>query len=732
MPALPIVNEFSISSPVRFTWTTRVRGFSAPTLPAALVTNQMRPWKSGSAEVIRWLPVDVLGEVVVAEPLKGVAARRGLVDLQMVGLGRAPHAVVAVEEEVAAAREVLEFRGPGRRGRRGQDAFGQQVQRLGVDEAEPGRLDRGRADRDDAALGVEGQRPAQGGGEARVGQRGQRALRAARRGRRRRSSTCRCGCSSSTRGHERVLRRARRGDARRGRGGGGDEQGEQERDQDGAAHGAHHDGSAAGGRPHLLMSTSFDVPSSDRALDRGAAAPRPPRHRRRLGLGRRAARPARGRRGLAARAPARPPRAGRARRARLARPRLWTDTVGALAATALARGLGRRADAPVVLLAAAGAPSGLPVGPPPTGGGRRPPGRAARARRRPRLRQARPVHRHRRRPAARRVGRGVRLVPRRGPAAAPGDAPRPSSRRELGRPPRASCARSTPSRSRPPPSARSTAARLADGTAGRRQGPAPRPAAPASRRHRGARPRRRRRPPPARRPRVGQPPRLRRAVRRSWRCEELDFRLEALNMVELGAVLEDAGAGALRVPRPDPRPGHRARAGHGARARRALRRAARPLRRRAGRRARCSSSAIQGVLEATLVHGLLPRRPARGQRARRRRRRFSLVDFGICGRLDADGARRARALPARPSPPWTPRGQLEALRAFGAIAARRRPRRAGRRAAGRVIDALPAPRRRLTFDAAGRDARRRAAHPRRARLPGCPRSSCCSSRTCST
>ena len=57
---LPTANEFSISSPVFSSWTFFVFGLSVPTLPSFLVTNQMRPLKSGSAEVIRSSPVTAL------------------------------------------------------------------------------------------------------------------------------------------------------------------------------------------------------------------------------------------------------------------------------------------------------------------------------------------------------------------------------------------------------------------------------------------------------------------------------------------------------------------------------------------------------------------------------------------------------------------------------------------------------------------------------------------------
>ena len=42
-----------MSSPRRFTRIRRVRGLRIPTLPFFLETNQIRPLKSGSAEVMR-------------------------------------------------------------------------------------------------------------------------------------------------------------------------------------------------------------------------------------------------------------------------------------------------------------------------------------------------------------------------------------------------------------------------------------------------------------------------------------------------------------------------------------------------------------------------------------------------------------------------------------------------------------------------------------------------------
>ncbi len=53
MPCLPTAKEFSISSPSFFTLTAPVLRSIVPTLPPCFETNQIRPEKSGRAEVIR-------------------------------------------------------------------------------------------------------------------------------------------------------------------------------------------------------------------------------------------------------------------------------------------------------------------------------------------------------------------------------------------------------------------------------------------------------------------------------------------------------------------------------------------------------------------------------------------------------------------------------------------------------------------------------------------------------
>jgi len=117
--------------------------------------------------------------------------------------------------------------------------------------------------------------------------------------------------------------------------------------------------------------------------------------------------------------------------------------------------------------------------------------------------------------------------------------------------------------------------------------------------------------------------------------EELDFRLEALNMVELSAVFEDAGLGWCGFPRPIPGlvtervlvmelvkgvPYAQAADEYGT----------------ALEGERLLRLAIQGVLEATLMYGLFHGDLHAGNVLIEDGDRFSLVDFGICARVTAE------------------------------------------------------------------------------------------------
>lgn len=148
--------------------------------------------------------------------------------------------------------------------------------------------------------------------------------------------------------------------------------------------------------------------------------------------------------------------------------------------------------------------------------------------------------------------------------------------------------------------------------------------------------------------------------------EELDFRLEAANLVDSSAVLEDLGAEHMRSPRPVPDlvtervlvmellPGvayHRLEAdadidGH-----------------------QLLHHGIHGVVAATLGYGAFHGDLHAGNvLVDPSDATFSLVDFGIAGRLDA----RQRAGLLEYLAAWSTQdaaGQVEALRAFGAIAA---------------------------------------------------------------
>src|SRR5437764_4614630 len=148
--------------------------------------------------------------------------------------------------------------------------------------------------------------------------------------------------------------------------------------------------------------------------------------------------------------------------------------------------------------------------------------------------------------------------------------------------------------------------------------------------------------------------------------EEMDFRLEALNMVEVGLASEDAGMfGALRVPRPVPGlvtqrvlvmeylPGTRYTdaAGH-------LDAGVDP--------AAIIRLGIQGVLEHTLVYGIFHGDLHAGNVFLEPDGRFVLLDFGIVGRLDAR-QRAALVQFMMGVGMWDVRAQLQGLREFGAI-----------------------------------------------------------------
>ncbi|GAA1724909.1 ABC1 kinase family protein [Aeromicrobium alkaliterrae] len=147
--------------------------------------------------------------------------------------------------------------------------------------------------------------------------------------------------------------------------------------------------------------------------------------------------------------------------------------------------------------------------------------------------------------------------------------------------------------------------------------------------------------------------------------EELDFRLEAANLVDSTAILEAMGADHMRAPRPVPGmvtervlvmellPGvSYARLD--------------PSREHDGDR--LLHLGIQGVVEATLKHGVFHGDLHAGNvLVDQDTGSFSLVDFGIAGRLDA--AQRAGLVEYLTA--WAmsdAEGQIRAMQSFGAIA----------------------------------------------------------------
>lgn len=115
--------------------------------------------------------------------------------------------------------------------------------------------------------------------------------------------------------------------------------------------------------------------------------------------------------------------------------------------------------------------------------------------------------------------------------------------------------------------------------------------------------------------------------------EELDFRLEALNMTEIGLANEDAGLDHIRVPRPIP----------GLVTSRVLVMERMPGIRYTDAAAahpeldgqRIVRLAVQGVLEHALLYGVFHGDLHAGNVLIDEAGNFSLVDFGIAGRLDA-------------------------------------------------------------------------------------------------
>jgi ubiquinone biosynthesis protein len=144
--------------------------------------------------------------------------------------------------------------------------------------------------------------------------------------------------------------------------------------------------------------------------------------------------------------------------------------------------------------------------------------------------------------------------------------------------------------------------------------------------------------------------------------QELDFRLEALNMVEMGASASDAGLGYVTFPRPIP----------GMVTERVLVMEAVPgvsyTEAEVTDGARLLELAIKGVLEGTLVYGRFHGDMHAGNVLVHGGDRFSLVDFGICGKLTAaERAGLVRFLLAFSA--MDASRQLDALDAFGALPA---------------------------------------------------------------
>lgn len=146
--------------------------------------------------------------------------------------------------------------------------------------------------------------------------------------------------------------------------------------------------------------------------------------------------------------------------------------------------------------------------------------------------------------------------------------------------------------------------------------------------------------------------------------EELDFRIEALNMVELGVTAEHAGADYVRFPRPVPE---------------LVTERVLVMERLPGvsyadadptglEGERLLTLAIMGVLEHTLIYGVFHGDLHAGNVLLAEDGTFSLVDFGIVGRLE-EAQRSALGEFLIAFARMDVRPQLEAMVKFGAIPA---------------------------------------------------------------
>ncbi len=147
--------------------------------------------------------------------------------------------------------------------------------------------------------------------------------------------------------------------------------------------------------------------------------------------------------------------------------------------------------------------------------------------------------------------------------------------------------------------------------------------------------------------------------------QELDLRLEALNLVELGAAFEDAGIDYCTLPRPIP--------GLVTEGVLAMERVAGVAYDTAAETFgaeldgdRLLELAIRGVLETTLIYGIFHGDLHAGNVMIDGGDAFSLVDLGICGRIDA--SRRAALIRFMLAfAQMDAAGQLDALELFGAL-----------------------------------------------------------------
>ena len=148
--------------------------------------------------------------------------------------------------------------------------------------------------------------------------------------------------------------------------------------------------------------------------------------------------------------------------------------------------------------------------------------------------------------------------------------------------------------------------------------------------------------------------------------EELDFRLEAQNMLDIARLLREAGQTIIVVPRPHPDAGHAPRAGDGAAARLQVRGRRGHARRRHRHRRAVLRSMLIAFLEGAMIYGVFHGDLHGGNLFVMPDGRVALFDYGMTGRMN-EQQRLAFLRMMMTGAMNDVRGQIEAFRDLGAL-----------------------------------------------------------------